>query len=62
MAIGPLNVRSWDLLDGLGGVPGAGSSLGAIADAGKGLGGISGAGSCLYIASSDAMAIVINCD
>ena len=59
MGIGPLEVRSWGLY-GLGGVPGAGSSLGAGAGAKEGLGGIPGAGSCLVVTFRDAMVIVMN--
>ena len=60
MGIGPLEVRSWDLLDDLGGVPGAGSSLGAGAGAKEGLGGVPGAGSCLVVTSRDALVVVMN--
>ena len=60
--MGPLEVRSWDLLDGLRGVTGAGNSLGAVADVGEGLGGVPSAGSCPDSVSSDTMVVVMNCD
>ena len=53
-------MRSWGLLDGLGGVPGTGSSLGAGAGAKEGLGGVPGAGSCLVVTSRDAMVVVMS--
>ena len=53
-------MRSSGLLDGLGGVPGAGSSLGAGAGAKEGLGSVPGAGSCLVVISRDAMMVVMN--
>ena len=58
LGIGPLGMRSWGLLDVLGGVPGAGSSLGAGTK--EGLGGVPGAGSCLFVISGDAMVVVMN--
>ena len=62
LGMDPLEVRSWHLLDGLGGVPGAGSCLGAITDIGESLGGVPSTGSCLDVASSDAKVAVMSCD
>ena len=59
--MGPLEVRSRDLLDGLGGVSSPDSCLGAVADVGESLGGVSSADSCLDVASSDAMVVTMNC-
>ena len=60
--MGPLEVRSWDLLYGIGGVPDAGSCPGGVADAEEGLGGVPSADSCLDVASTGAMVVVMNCD